>query len=395
MTDAVRELSDVLAIEGKVVEQQHEGGHPEGPHVDGLPVQGGAVRALSAGQLWGKESRSAPHAPAGVLLQRGHPEVSNFHHPIAGHQQILRLDVPVDEPGVVQVLQAGNNLPQELCNLLSRERPIFQGAVEVKLRQGSLLDVVDDKVELLRGHVINDLVQANQVGVPELLHDGHLAHQKVLVAPAGALQEAAVDHLDREQPLGVVVHHQLHLAIAPTPQSTQDGVLVDRLVAVRVGAQHYTPRVPHPVFHHVSRNRRGEGLLKRLLPHRHPRIGDAAQHRVSRARLLLAHPEKVVDVQEPRRGAGALGDDPGSRPGASSPRSTHRREHRAPNRDVLHGRRSQPCSVAHVRGGVHEELGHNVLCCSGVLGGRRRRRRRGGGRRGSSEAEEAPPLGRR
>ena len=134
--------------------------------------------------------------------------------------------------------------------------------------------VLERHEHVLPRGVVDDLVQANDVGMHQLLHDGDLTLQPRVGAGAPARQtqtelasqRPAVDALQRAQPVGVRVEAELHLAERALAQVLDDDVLVQVHVTARVRAEVERLSVPEvtdaeaPVAERIDGGHRARGL---------------------------------------------------------------------------------------------------------------------------------------
>ena len=172
-----------------------------GTHIDRRP---GEVRALP--ELRG--------------LQRG-AEIDDVRHALLVDQDVGRLDVAMDEPFLMRVLQPPRHLGQQLGDARMHQPPAEDVLVQVVA-----LDPLGDHVAqaVVGGaHIVDrhDLWMVQPRGAASLLQIGRKA--------LGSFETMTMRQLDRHPALELVVVGQHHTAKAPLPQQTFDPVAADRL----------------------------------------------------------------------------------------------------------------------------------------------------------------------
>eukprot|EP00968_Pinguiococcus_pyrenoidosus_P015515 scaffold1435_cov267-Pinguiococcus_pyrenoidosus.AAC.39 len=238
-----------------VVQLQHLSGHEgraaEGQHVHGgaqCPDVGGNAVVLGAGaDLGGHEGRRAggiSHLAGGRTHDLGDAEVGDLDDVVLGYQQVLRLDVPVDDALVVEILEALHHLakhqPQRVAvHGLAATRPVV---AVLGLHEVATLHVLDHEIELVDARVVHDLVEAQHVRVAELLHDGDLALDVVqgrgAVLGAPLLHQRLVDDLHGEHVVRALLDGLANLGERAGAQALQQDVVVHDVPVpqpVRVG----------------------------------------------------------------------------------------------------------------------------------------------------------------
>ena len=126
------------------------------------------------------------------IEQRRDPEVGQLHHPVVAHHDVFRLEVAVDHPGGVRVLQRLRDGQQAGRSQLRRIEGVLLGKgaqrvaadelgdqiAGVGVRSGEVVDVEDEGVVQPRHGVrlaieaTADLLAGVQVGVQDLHRDG-------------------------------------------------------------------------------------------------------------------------------------------------------------------------------------------------------------------------------
>ena len=109
-----------------------------------------------------------------MLVCIGEAEVDQLESAVEINQQILGFEVAVDNPQLVQILHSCDELPKELTGLMLLQPFLFYYQFE----ELPLRDVLHHQEELLGS--LDDLVQLDHVGMPNLLKDvdfpGHSLH---------------------------------------------------------------------------------------------------------------------------------------------------------------------------------------------------------------------------
>lgn len=196
-------------------------------HCEGIGLQG--VQALDQGLgghvEWTPDFELLFHDRLPLVDEPGEPEVSYFPLPLA-QEDIGRLDVPVDDQVLAQVLAALEDgieylpeglLPFELVGIIPSLLFLFAQVGLQELLQVAALAEVRHDVAVVLGVV--DVMEFQQVRVVELLQDLDLILEQRVVGLVDAVQ---VDHLHREHlAVLVLVVAAVHLAAVPAA----DGVI--------------------------------------------------------------------------------------------------------------------------------------------------------------------------
>lgn len=103
----VHEL-DVLRVEGREARQHLEDQRPEAPPVDGLPVP--AARDHLRGHVLGRPAEGLRLRVGAEEALLGEAKVREDDVPLAGQEEVLELQVAVEDAGVVEVLEAEDDL---------------------------------------------------------------------------------------------------------------------------------------------------------------------------------------------------------------------------------------------------------------------------------------------
>ena len=200
-------------------EQEIERG-PQAVNV-GPGVGGVAVRGLLRGDVIGGSERAPQtgHAEVVGLLaeETGQAHVENFDHARPVEHQVGRLDVAVDQPGLVGVLQSQGGLADVVGGAEGVHRPsLLDDPV-----QGAAVDVLHDQE--MHPAVPVHVIAADDVGVAELGDGPGLAVEafqgRGLPDPRGG------EHLDGHAVAHDPVLAQVDLAHAPGAQRPEDDVL--------------------------------------------------------------------------------------------------------------------------------------------------------------------------
>ena len=193
------------------------------------------------------------------------------------HQQVVGLQVPVHHAVDVEEVQPA----AYLAEVVPRELLAHAlAAVPRRVVHRPARHVLERHEHVLPRGVVDDLVQANDVGMHQLLHDGDLTLQPRVGAGAPARQtqtelasqRPAVDALQRAQPVGVRVEAELHLAERALAQVLDDDVLVQVHVTARVRAEVERLSVPEvtdaeaPVAERIDGGHRARGLPQNPAP---------------------------------------------------------------------------------------------------------------------------------
>ena len=99
------------------------------------------------------------------VINPGKPEVCNLHRPVPGHEDVLGLDVPVDDPVAMKEVHPAEDLPHEVPGLLQRD-PGLRDAREILVEV--LVHVLEHEVERhlpLPPGPVTDVHQPHDVGV--------------------------------------------------------------------------------------------------------------------------------------------------------------------------------------------------------------------------------------
>lgn len=198
-----------------------------GPGVDGVRVFG-----LFGGHVIGRADDDARPGELPVPGPTGEPrqtEVQHFELPFRGQHQVLRLDVAVNHPVLVRVLEPVRRLPREVARDVDRQRPL---ALEV-LRECHPLHVFHDEEVHPAGFV--GVERLNDVRVAEAGGGAHLVQEPG--QGRVAVQQVRVNHLERD--LAAHAHllgkvHGAHAAFAEY-------------------LEHAVPRVPTQLRRHAGR----------------------------------------------------------------------------------------------------------------------------------------------
>ena len=103
----------------------------------------------------------------------GQSEVEHFHNAVLVQQQVARLDVPVDQPILMSMIEPESGLPTELSGILKAEWPVLSDDFLKVLAFDVLHDQKMNFLILLHLHV--DVVGADDVRVIERRHGLGLA----------------------------------------------------------------------------------------------------------------------------------------------------------------------------------------------------------------------------
>ena len=118
--DAVDLVNLRLALEQRIFAQQLTHDAPEAPHVDS-----GAVKPLAEEQLGGAVPERHHHVrvrPQRIRVLPGQAKVANLQLALVVDQHVAGLQVPVQNPVIVQVTHAAQQLQHETLHLRDRER---------------------------------------------------------------------------------------------------------------------------------------------------------------------------------------------------------------------------------------------------------------------------------
>ena len=182
--------------------------HPQRVEV-GAAVDRPAARLLRRQVRRGAELHPRP-GEGGVAEHLGDAEVGQQQAVVLGAQEhVLRLDVAVDDPAPVGVVERGRRLPQVLARLRQAERALLAQAVV----EGAPLDVGHHQVGGVVGLAV--VVDGEDVGVVERgdrLRLALEARQEV-----GVRGEVGVEHLDRHAPLEQQIGGEEDLGEAALP----------------------------------------------------------------------------------------------------------------------------------------------------------------------------------
>lgn len=121
--------------------------------------------------LWGGVARAAARCLQRVsrLVQVAESEVHDLQRPIVVDQQVLRLEVPVADAELVDVVDARDELLEVLAGLLFLQPLVLHDLVE----ELAAFHELHHQVQVLLG--LDDLVDLHDVGVVQLLEDLDLA----------------------------------------------------------------------------------------------------------------------------------------------------------------------------------------------------------------------------
>mmetsp|Transcript_25799 Transcript_25799/g.50402 ORF Transcript_25799/g.50402 Transcript_25799/m.50402 type:complete len:212 (+) Transcript_25799:781-1416(+) len=183
--------------------------------------------------LRGHERRRASRLRYQIVVcvqHLAHSEIRNLEQPFLGHKQVLRLDVPVQNIVVMQVLDACN----QISEVPTREVLVDRRHVVACWHRLSALHKLQPDVELgIRG-AVQHLVHHDTVLVVELLHDCNLllhALQHVAHALPLLLENILVHDFESVKLPIPRVLAQLHLTESTLPQWLDNLKLVHRLDA--------------------------------------------------------------------------------------------------------------------------------------------------------------------
>mmetsp|Transcript_18277 Transcript_18277/g.51184 ORF Transcript_18277/g.51184 Transcript_18277/m.51184 type:complete len:416 (-) Transcript_18277:386-1633(-) len=221
------ELRQHLSLKGHHPKDENVQRYPQGPYISGVgivPLPGGHLRRMEQRRPGGFGGH-----PAILIQHAGAAEVRNLDLAAGAEQHVVRLQVHVGDMVKVQVVQAHAHVSEVVHHHLLRHRP---GAHFVRA-DGAALHVLHYHQQLGAHRVVDHLVKLDEVGVPELLHDGHLALEvgqrvgllPLLQAPVPR-QRLLVERLNGVQSLVVQVEAQADGPKVPLAERLYDHVLV-------------------------------------------------------------------------------------------------------------------------------------------------------------------------
>ena len=113
------------AVEGRFALDRVEHGRPQCPEVG----RRAALLALGLlrGHVGGRADDQAGRGELRVALERGDAEVGQLGRAVAGDHDVARLDVAMDDPGLVGRLQRAGDLGADLGHPPGRQRPVGRG----------------------------------------------------------------------------------------------------------------------------------------------------------------------------------------------------------------------------------------------------------------------------
>ena len=236
------------------------GAHHLGEHHAGGVDVGSRIERLSRRLLGRHVGRSARHRAAAFGLLPGQPEIHHHDPARPGEHDVFRFDVAVDQPGLVDGLEACEKLRGDVLRFFEVERPAFledteQGRAIDVLHRHQLatldLDQVEDPADVGRYHFAGGshfLAQQLEaaLGFEELRPQGlqrHFDPQLEVEGVPHLAHPAAAQHLDDL----VALAEYLPGHKAPHPLGHVEGL------ALRLGAsQRFTVRRRLPVHDRVS-----------------------------------------------------------------------------------------------------------------------------------------------
>ena len=165
----------------------------------GPGVHGVAVHSLLGRQVVRRAQHVfavGPRQRTGLLVaEAGQPHVENLDHALGVNQQISRLDVAVDQPGVVRMLQPASGLGDVVSGYLVIQRLAALANQSLKI---PALHILHHKV--MRGTVMVDIVGPHDVRV--IQRRCGLGLQVETIQERRGLQAALGQHLDgRRRPM--------------------------------------------------------------------------------------------------------------------------------------------------------------------------------------------------
>ncbi len=157
--------------------------------------------------------------------QLGQPEIQDLHAPVAEHEEVRRLEIPMDQPVIVRRGEAARDLERDVDRLARRERPLVQ-----TLAQGLALEKLGHEVgrSLVRAHI----VEHENVGMVQGAGRARLLLEASETIRIGG--ERGGQHLDRDLTSQAGVARSIDLAHAPRAERRQDLVRAE-LCTVRDG----------------------------------------------------------------------------------------------------------------------------------------------------------------
>lgn len=155
----------------------------------------------------------------------GEAEVDQLEGAVEINEQILGLEVPVDDAELVQVLDAGDELPEELAGLMLLQPFLFYDHLE----ELPLGHVLHHQEELLWS--LNYLVQLNDVWVPDLLQNVDFSSDPLDIGHVG--DPTLLKHLHSHSLTSDRVDPQLHLPKRALAQISSHHVVPDGPTALK------------------------------------------------------------------------------------------------------------------------------------------------------------------
>mmetsp|Transcript_26414 Transcript_26414/g.88494 ORF Transcript_26414/g.88494 Transcript_26414/m.88494 type:complete len:280 (-) Transcript_26414:13-852(-) len=193
--DARYERVKGLRLKWQAAEEELVEGDAQGPHVRCAARVDPRRAAEHLGGRVGRRPLGAHRGVAVKAQQRDAKVADQVHAAPVVVEDVVGLDVPVYHVLVVQVLEASQHVAhaaprlglgqrgaqlgrgRRLCGRGGRRHDVAgrrRALVAYARDHGPAPDVLEHEVHLVIGRVVDDLVQAHDVGVAELLHDGHL-----------------------------------------------------------------------------------------------------------------------------------------------------------------------------------------------------------------------------
>ena len=185
------------------------------------------VSELAFGELFGRHvRRRAGIADIGMrrFLELRDAEISQFHVEFAGHQNICRLDVPVNDAHAVRVLERPAAFEHHLDDPLEGQQIVHRGV----LRKRAATHIIHDDVAEVGFH--RGIEQRHDVRMLELADERGFGQKRVAM-PAAKRRVAArvVEYLYRHVSRGKRVAGKVDGARGAASQFLQDHILADRV----------------------------------------------------------------------------------------------------------------------------------------------------------------------